>query len=223
MASRFAVLMASALALPIAARAQSAPSWPDSFMGRLEVLALIEQLNGELLASHSATATLDAWCADHHIADAAHIVALRDRDAEKPLSNSQREILSVSAGEPVRYRRVHLACGTHVLSEAENWYVPARLSAAINQSLDATDTPFGIAVKDLQPTRQTLSVERLWSPLPPDWDRAAHPADPSAKGNADLAIPRELFRHVAIVLDAGHHPIALVTETYTNEILNYRH
>jgi chorismate-pyruvate lyase len=217
--------MASALLVPVAgpAAAQSAPSWPDSFMGRLEVLALIEQLNGALLASHSATATLDAWCADHHIADAAHIAAIRDQNADKPLSDAQRAILAVSANEPVRYRRVHLACGAHVLSEAENWYVPSRLSAAMNQSLDTTDTPFGVAVKDLQPTRQTLSVERLWSPLPPGWDRKAQPAELPANENASLAIPRELFRHVAVVLDAGHHPIALVTETYRNEVLNYRH
>ncbi|MGD0191891.1 MAG: hypothetical protein ABSD74_14215 [Rhizomicrobium sp.] len=215
--------MASALVLPIAGAAQSAPSWPDSFTGRLEVLAVMEQLNGELLASKSATATLEAWCADHHLADGAHIVAMRDREAAKPLSDTQRAILAVGADEPVRYRRVHLACGAHILSEAENWYVPGRLNAAINRSLDTTDTPFGVAVKELQPTRQTLSVERLWSPLPSDWDRTMHPAELSANENAGLAIPRELFRHAAIVLDAGHRPIALVTETYTNEILNYPH
>ena len=46
--------------------------WPDSFVGRLEALALIETLNADLLAHDSATLTLERWCADHRLANPAH-------------------------------------------------------------------------------------------------------------------------------------------------------
>jgi hypothetical protein len=60
-------------------------------------------------------------------------------------------------------------------------------------------------------------VERLWSPLPADWEMtgARHFASRA------LAIPHALFRHRALVTDARHRPIALVVETYTREILNF--
>jgi chorismate-pyruvate lyase len=42
---------------------------------------------------------------------------------------------STVAGQKVRYRRVQLMCDDHVLSIAENWYVPARLSAQMSKLL----------------------------------------------------------------------------------------
>jgi hypothetical protein len=53
---------------------------------------------------------------------------------------------------------VRLLCGTVVLSEADNWYVPARLSPEINKQLDTTDTPFGRAVQQLHFHRHTISA-----------------------------------------------------------------
>jgi chorismate-pyruvate lyase len=200
--------------------AQDAQPWPDSFVGRLEVFALMEQLNGELLASRSATTTLEAWCGDHRMAEPARIVAIRNHDAKAPLDADGRSALDVSAVEPVRYRRVQLACGAHVLSEAENWYVPSRLTAAMNRMLETTDTPFGRAVQDLHPSRQTLSADRLWSPLPKHWDMGSGQIEDT---HAALTIPRALFRHRAVLFDSRHRPIAMVIETYTGEVLNYRH
>ncbi len=46
-------------------------------------------------------------------------------------------------------------CGGHVLSEADNWYVPARLTPQMNRALDTSDTPFGAAVKALDFHRAT--------------------------------------------------------------------
>ena len=34
----------------------------------------------------------------------------------------------IGPDEPVAYRHVRLRCGDHVLSEADNWYVPSRLT-----------------------------------------------------------------------------------------------
>ena len=54
-------------------------------------------------------------------------------------------------------------CGDQVFSEADNWYVPARLTAEMNHALDTTDT----SVKGLlQRARAALDVRgRERSPL----------------------------------------------------------
>jgi chorismate-pyruvate lyase len=204
-------------------RAQDNRSWPNSFLGRLEVFALVEQLNGELLASRSATATLESWCSDHHIAVPARVTATLDRNAISPAAGAERSALEVGPQDQIRYRHVKLACGAHVLSEADNWYVPSRLTSAMNRNLETTDIPFGRIVAEFHPMRQTLSVERLWSPLPPDWDRSPRQTGDADAGKRNLAIPAYLFRHRAILFDAQHRPIAFVVETYTNENLHYLH
>ena len=201
----------------------TAPAWPDTALGRVQALAVIETLNAQLLASPSATATLEAWCGDHHMASPPRLTAERVRGADKPVTDEQRRVLQVGAGEEVRYRRVRLACGGHVLSQADNWYVPGRLTAEMNRLLETTDTPFGRTVAGLHPVRQTLSAELLWSPLPAGWDLtiggAAAGAD--AGGGGALAIPDELFRHRAVLYDEQRRPFSEVVETYTSEVLDY--
>ena len=49
-------------------RAQAMPVWPDNFVARLEALAMMQTLNAALLASRSATQTLEQWCGDHRLA-----------------------------------------------------------------------------------------------------------------------------------------------------------
>jgi chorismate-pyruvate lyase len=148
----------------LASAAGPAP-WPDSFVGRLEALAVVETLNADLLAHDSATLTLERWCADHRLADPARIVAERVSDAAKPASAEVREALDVRPDEQLGYRRVRLKCGDHVLSDADNWYVPARLTPEMNHVLETTDTPFGKAVAALHFRRHTLSADLLWRPL----------------------------------------------------------
>ena len=118
------------------------PVWTGSFVARVEALALLETLNAELLSHDSATLTLEHWCALHRLAAPPRIVAARVLDVDKPLLPEQRRELGVSPEEPVRYRRVRLLCGALVLSEADNWYVPGRLTPDINRQLETTDIPF---------------------------------------------------------------------------------
>ena len=66
-------LLFAALALSLAA--SSAQAWPDTPLGRVEALAVVQGLNVELLTHPSATATLDAWCASHHMAAVPKLVA----------------------------------------------------------------------------------------------------------------------------------------------------
>ena len=192
--------------------------WPASFVGRLEALALIEGLNADLLSHDSATLTLERWCADHRLADPPRIVAERVRDVVKPASAEVRAALAVKPKEKLGYRRVRLKCGDHVLSEADNWYVPSRLTPEMNHVLDTTDTPFGKAVAAVHFHRHTLSADRLWRPLPKGWEIGAT-AGPGEDGA--LPIPDHVLEHRAVLARADGEPISEVVETYTGEVLAF--
>src|SRR4051812_42282055 len=60
---------------PATAKPDQQHRWKDSPASRLAALALLEELNADLLSHDSATLVLEAWCASHHIAAARHIVA----------------------------------------------------------------------------------------------------------------------------------------------------
>jgi hypothetical protein len=207
------VLLTTALA-----SAAEPAAWPDSFVGRLEALALIESLDADLLTHDSATLTIERWCADHRLADPPRIVAERVSDAVKPASAEVRAALDVKPDEPLGYRRVRLKCGDHVLSDADNWYVPSRLTPEMNHVLETTDTPFGKAVAALHFRRHTLSVDLLWRPLPQGWEMGAAAAPP--KGGA-LAIPDHVLEHRAVLSTPDGEPFSEVVETYTGEVLAF--
>lgn len=183
----------------------------QDFAARKKAFALLENLNARLLVSHSATSTLEQWCADTSGKDAA-IRAKHVAGVDKPASREQRERLQLGRNERAIYRRVELACGDCVLSEAENWYVPGRLNADINSVLEESDTPFGRAVMSLNPVRKTFAVEIFWRP---------EDQEPSAGPGARLSIPRRLFQHRALVYGPGGRPFSEVCETYTSGILAF--
>jgi chorismate-pyruvate lyase len=193
-------------------------SWPNSFSGRLEALALLETLNADLLAHDSATLTLERWCGDHKLADPPRVVAERVSGTDKPASAEVRAALDVKPGEPLSYRRVRLKCGDHVLSEADNWYVPSRLTPEMNHVLETTDTPFGKAVAALHFRRHTLSADLLWRPLTKGWEMGAVGAPEEARA---LAIPDHVLEHRAVLSTQDGAPFSEVVETYTGEVLAF--
>lgn len=199
------------------ATAPRTPAWSGSFVARLEALALLESLNADLLSSDSATVTLEHWCNAHRLASPARIVAARVPGLDKPVAPEQREALRVTSTEPVRYRRVRLLCGPVVLSEADNWYVPGRLTPEINLALDTTDTPFGKAVRSLQVRRHTLTSKLLWLPLPEGWEMNATAAAES--GAAPM--PATLLEHRAVLTLPDGTPISEVVESYTSNVLAF--
>lgn len=199
---------------------QRAPVWPDTYEARLQALALIQTLNAAILSSRSATATLERWCRDHKMADTPSIVADQVRGTPTLATAEQRQRLRVSDLEPITYRRVRLRCGTRVLSEAENWYVPARLTAGMNRVLATTDTPFGRAVAALEPYRQTFDAHLLWSPLPDGWE-TQDAARPPTAGDRSLLMPDALFTHRAILYTRDHTPFAEVSEIYQRDLLAF--
>jgi hypothetical protein len=206
--------------IPAVAQAEEPPAWPDSFVSRLEALALIQSLNAEILGSSSATLTLEKWCRDYRLAEEPKIVAHLIRGVDKPPTAEQRQRLQVTGRELVKYRRVQLRCGGHVLSEAENWYVPSRMTSEMNRLLEITDTPFGKVIQPLGPYRQTLSIKTLWSPLPDGWARES-PQRSTADTTSPLAIPDALFEHRAILYIRKHKPLAEVYEVYQRQILAF--
>jgi chorismate-pyruvate lyase len=205
------MILAAALA------AASVAPLPPDLWSRTQAEALVARLDATLLASRSATATLAEWCAAHDLAAEPRIRALVNHGAERSPTVEQRARLGIGADEPVVYRRVRLVCGDRVLSEAENWFVPARLSPAMVRALATTDTPFGTVIAPLAPSRRTVSDERLWQPLPAGWELSA---PISAAGCTPL--PEALFRHRALVLDGQGRPLAEVVETYRRDLLGFR-
>jgi hypothetical protein len=130
--------------------------------GSIDPRQAVRQLQASLLTRDSATLALDDWChARGMLSPGGKLVADRVHDIDKPATAAIRRRLRVSADEPIRYRRVRLRCGPTVMSEADNWYVPARLTPSMNAALDASDVPFGRVVQPLHFRRRTLSTRVL--------------------------------------------------------------
>lgn len=113
-----------------------------------------------LAANTSATQALGQWCGRQQLADPPLISAAPVVGGEQAEPGDARALLGVSAAQPLGYRHVRLSCGEHVLSEAHNWYVPARLTAEMNAALASTDTPFGKVAAPLKFTRERLAERR---------------------------------------------------------------
>lgn len=147
-----------------------------------------------LAANDSATAALGQWCEDRNIAQPPVIRALADRGASSAPSPAVLATLGVSSHTQVAYRHVRLACGNTVLSVAHNWYVPARLTSEMNQTLQTTETPFGKVVAPLGFRRERLTSQR---------------------GRAAECPAVTVLSHRAVLRVAGGNAISLVVECYT--------
>jgi hypothetical protein len=172
-----------------------------AFSDGADASAAVRALNADLSTHDSATEVLGRWCASHHLASPPVIRALRDRSVAKPADRDIRRLLKLGRGELVRYRRVSLTCGSHVLSNADNWYVPDRLTAEMNQQLDRTDIPFGLVVKPLGFHRVRLASTQ-----------SPNPDGSTRNGQAVL-------RHEAVLIAGSGLPFSLVVESYTPDVL----
>lgn len=162
---------------------------------------LIADLTARLITGASATAVLEAWCAERGF-PGAPLRAERIPGPEKPPAAAQRDRLSLADGETARHRRVRLVCGAHILSIADNWYVPDRLTPAMNRSLDATQVPFGRVVNALAPTRHTLDLRHLCE-----------------AGSGAPRSEEALFAVTALLVTPDGVPFCAVEETYLTGVL----
>ena len=164
------------------------------------LLSLLQGLHDEILGSRSATFTLEKWCRDHGVAEPVIVVARSSLMAASPPGPDRLSRLRVTEDKAVRFRRVQLLCGGHVLCDADNWYVPGRLTPEMNHLLETSDIPFGKVVRALEPHRETFAAARFWS--------ADH-------------IPQSLFRIQALILGPDHVPLAEVDEVYQRPLLEF--
>jgi hypothetical protein len=220
-ASAAAVAATAANSLPAAV---PVAAWHDTPATRLAALALLQSLNAELLASPSATLTLEHWCGAHALAEPAVVHAEPLESGADEADLGIRADLRVEPGELVIHRRVALRCGTRLLSLADNWYVPARLSSAMNEQLEHSDVPFGKVVQPLQPWRRTLSAQLLWAPLAEGWERSDKRTGAIRKSAAGkmLVLPQALLEHRALMSGSDNRPIAELRETYQKGLFEFR-
>lgn len=153
----------------------------------------LAQFERTLAAQDSATAALGDWCSARRIGDPPTIRAEQVPASPQPTPDIRR-LLGVTEAEPLAYRHVRLACGPAVLSEADNWYVPARLTSEMNRTLATTQTPFGKVVSPLGFRRERLSAQR---------------------GRAGDCPQGTVLSHRALLRLPDGKPLSLVTECYT--------
>ena len=206
--------MAAAIVATSLAFGAAAEGSQPNYVQRLRLQAQLQTLNSDLLSHDSATAVLQALC-DRRDPDAPRILASRiEVPDDLPAANAARSQLGAAANEPVHRRRVELKCGEVVLSRADNWYLPARLTAQMNTDLASTQRPFGVVVRPLGFQRRTLSSRLLFQPLPPGWEAA----DP-AGFEAPVSVPPNVLQHRAVLHTPDGRPFALLVETYSDRVL----
>ncbi|HKD46273.1 MAG TPA: hypothetical protein VKB67_01150 [Rhizomicrobium sp.] len=158
--------------------------------------ASLRAFEARLEANPSATRVLQTWC-DAHAPKGTRIAARQIQTAPAPLPREARDALQLRPEDVVHYRRVQLMCGARVLSNAENWYLPGKLTEAMNETLDHTEMPFGAVAAPLHFSRHNLETRYL---------------SPAARD-------RGVLRHTAMLLTGKGEPFSFVVETYTREIL----
>lgn len=166
----------------------------------------LEALNARLLAAPSASVVLTRWCRERALMGPSDMLRARTTGAVGPEPPSLGQDLQLGAGEAVRRRHVQLVCGDHVVSEADNFYVPARLTSAMNHELETTDHPFGLVVRDLRFNRRRLEAAVL---------REAG----SCEAGGPRGEERGVLRHRAVLLTSQGRPFSEVVETYQCEVL----
>ena len=154
--------------------------------------ARLARLQSDILASSSATQLLTTRCGELNLATPA-VVRAQTVPVAQGADADVRALLKVDAAEPMRHRHVRLTCGGHVLSDADNWYVPSRLTPAMNSTLDGSDTPFGTVVRPLNFHRDTVAVV-------------------AQSGQTVLQVK-------AVLLTPLQSPISLVIENYSSDLL----
>ncbi|EJC80756.1 hypothetical protein Rleg4DRAFT_2402 [Rhizobium leguminosarum bv. trifolii WSM2297] len=219
---RIAALSATGIVLSTQIAFAQEPStrspWLNTTTSRVEALAVLQTLNANLLSNASATLTLDRWCAAHKLApEGSKIVAQRARGQDKPADQRIRQLLNVGPSEPIAYRHVSLTCGDRVLSEADNWYLPAKLTAEMTKALNTSDIAFGRAVQALNFTRTNLTAKLLWAPVSEGWDMDGLLADETSS----RSLPPFLLEHHAVLKLPDGTPFSALVETYTDKVLDF--
>ncbi len=158
----------------------------------------LDPFEAELARQDSATLALEQWCETRGFAEQGLVTASAVDGPPYAPSQSTRAMLEVSEEETIGYRHVQLSCGGRVLSDAHNWFVPSRLTAEMNHTLETTNTPFGKAVAELHFSRERME---------------------GARGTTEDCPADTILYHRAVLRRPDGQPISLVVECYTPENL----
>ncbi|CAN5494198.1 hypothetical protein BH10PSE12_BH10PSE12_07610 [soil metagenome] len=180
--------------------------WMNSARTALQASSEVADLRRQIAGAPSATAVLDRWCVKHRMAGPGAVLADKLSDRAIAPADMIRRILQLKAKETVQFREVSLRCGTHILSTAKLWYVPARIPALIETSLHQTNIPFGKAVVPLGVSRTSAGSRSFW---------------PDGHEHAKLHLPAILFEQQAVLRRRDGLPIAYVAESYRRGALEF--
>jgi hypothetical protein len=170
---------------------------------RSERDALIRELSRHIAQARTATAALLAWCDEHRLSQGPIIAKRLERDRTVPAGDVSLPEIGVLPEELLCRRRVQLVRGDLPLVTADNWFLPARLPARMNDVLESTDLPFGAVVAPLNPARRNASI---------------HFSDP---GDGESWGPETILEHRAIVFDGEGQPLAVVRERFRVELVSF--
>ncbi|WP_278984193.1 hypothetical protein [Sphingobium yanoikuyae] len=198
------ILVAAGLTAPLIAGHGIAAARPAATP---QSIVQISALRDEIGMAASATQVLDRWCASHHMAPAGAVIAEKIANKPVPATAQLRRTLQLKASDRVQMRHVRLRCSGHILSVARLWYVPSRLPAAMEASLQQTDTPFGKVVAPLNLDRKSAGSSSAWLPKE---------GGPTAKTPSHI-----LFSQRALMIRADGLPIAYVVEDYQRGLLGF--
>jgi hypothetical protein len=110
-------------------------------------------MDGSPITSTSAGAELAACIARHATATQALQHWCETRLQGPPAS------IEAGTHETLRHRRVQLTWNGIILSDADNWYLPARLPPLMRAALLSGGVPFGALIRPLLPRRIALPTE----------------------------------------------------------------
>jgi hypothetical protein len=166
-------------------------------LGASALPATLEEFEAALAATPSASSALQTWCRARFSPDA-NLRATKVITSSDEPTGRIRDALQMGRNDQIGYRRVSLRCAGREMSLAYNWYVPSRLTPAMNDDLAYTDRPFGMVAAPLRFTREPIA--RPWS------GPEICPADTALVHRALLRLP-------------NGKPLAMVVECYTRENL----
>jgi hypothetical protein len=158
--------------------------------------ALIQDLSMRLIAGATATETLLAWCDEHDLSEGPITVNIRQRFSPAVVPNDVLPALKLDPSQGISYRQVQLMRGSLPLAAAENWFVPQRLTAGMNEALTRTNVPFGRVIAPLHPFRRTL---------------AAH-----LQPHSEI-----ILMHQAVILSNTGTALAFVKESYSLDLVSF--
>lgn len=159
-------------------------------------------------AHATVTLALERWCDLAGLGDGP--ITARPSGPSSVVTNLDLEIATAldllpgrrtSRLETVIYRSVELRRGLLALVEADNWYVPERLPADINQALQTTNSPFGKLIAPVGASRSEVrSIDQT-------------------VGRSGQAMPRHLFAQSAVISISGGTRVAFVRERFLPALL----